>query len=271
MTFSLNDALRVALAVTFSVPLLACEPDSYGSPVEAPTRPAPKFESAPSASTEVRPSTVTGDCADFRGWLLVTRDEVEHAPISVNWRVPREALAYATPAIQALAARNAALVNALADLGDGGAHDDRLARVMARALFDDSVNTCHFEPIAFEDAPEEAPDSGTVAALDGGAEKRPYGRLAPELIQREVRSHFGLLRTCYESGLRVDPNLQGTVATKFVIKRDGTVSHVEGVGSDLPARRVLACVHDAFRKLVFPRPNGGIVTVVYPIIFKPGD
>jgi hypothetical protein len=34
---------------------------------------------------------------------------------------------------------------------------------------------------------------------------------------------------------------------------------------------VLRGVLDGFRLLEFPRPDGGIVKVVYPIIFSPGS
>jgi hypothetical protein len=41
--------------------------------------------------------------------------------------------------------------------------------------------------------------------------------------------------------------------------------------SDLPDAAVVKCVVDGFRKLQFPKPEGGIVTVVYPIVFNPED
>jgi hypothetical protein len=31
------------------------------------------------------------------------------------------------------------------------------------------------------------------------------------------------------------------------------------------------CVRDNFLPLVFPKPQGGIVTVVYPIMFSPAE
>jgi len=82
------------------------------------------------------------------------------------------------------------------------------------------------------------------------------GRLAPEIIQRVVRRHFRSFRRCYEDGLRNCPNLNGRVTVTFVIERDGRV------------RR--ASVVRRFRSLVFPAPNGGSVTVSYPILFNPG-
>ena len=60
------------------------------------------------------------------------------------------------------------------------------------------------------------------------------GRLPPEVIQRIVRQNFGRFRLCYENGLRNNPNLQGRVAVRFVIGRDGAVSNVSNGGSDMP-------------------------------------
>jgi len=56
----------------------------------------------------------------------------------------------------------------------------------------------------------------------------------------------------------------------FVIGRDGSVSNVGNGGSDLPDSGVVSCVLSAFYGLSFPQPEGGIVTVVYPIMLEPG-
>src|SRR5882724_5462883 len=52
--------------------------------------------------------------------------------------------------------------------------------------------------------------------------------------------------------------------------RDGAVSNVSNGGSDLPDSGVVSCVLSAFYGLSFPQPEGGIVTVVYPIMLAPG-
>lgn len=95
------------------------------------------------------------------------------------------------------------------------------------------------------------------------------GRLPPEVIQRIVRQNFGRFRLCYENGLRSSPNLAGRVSVAFVIGRDGAVSSVRNGASDLPDAGVVACVVRAFYGLSFPPPDGGIVTVTYPILFSP--
>ncbi len=95
------------------------------------------------------------------------------------------------------------------------------------------------------------------------------GRLPPDVIQRIVRQNFGRFRQCYEIGLRSNPNLEGRVTARFVIGRDGAVSNVSSSG-DLPDAGVTSCVASAFYGLSFPAPEGGIVTVSYPIMLTPG-
>jgi hypothetical protein len=97
------------------------------------------------------------------------------------------------------------------------------------------------------------------------------GRLPPEVIQRIVRQNFGRFRLCYENGLRNNPNLQGRVAVKFMIDRGGSVAMTSDGGSDLPDTSVVQCVVRAFGNLSFPQPEGGVVTVVFPIMFSPGE
>jgi hypothetical protein len=96
------------------------------------------------------------------------------------------------------------------------------------------------------------------------------GRLPPEVIRRIVRQNYGRFRLCYEQGLGRNPNLAGRVTVRFVIGRDGAVSNVSNGGSDLPDSNVVNCVVKAFYGLSFPKPEGGIVTVQYPIMLEPG-
>jgi hypothetical protein len=97
------------------------------------------------------------------------------------------------------------------------------------------------------------------------------GRLPAEVIQRIVRMNFGRFRLCYENGARGNPGLQGRVTVKFLIDRSGAVSMTADGGSDLPDQGVVKCVVGSFGNLSFPQPEGGMVTVVYPILFSPGE
>lgn len=97
------------------------------------------------------------------------------------------------------------------------------------------------------------------------------GRLPAEVIQRIVRQNFGRFRLCYEAGLRNNPALSGRVVTKFVIGRDGAVAQASDAGSDLASQDVVSCVVRSFNNLSFPQPEGGVTTVVYPIVLTPGE
>lgn len=97
------------------------------------------------------------------------------------------------------------------------------------------------------------------------------GKLPPEVIQRVVRQNFGKFRFCYDAGLRQNPALTGRVSTRFVIDRNGAVSLAQDAGSDLPNREVVQCIVRSFHSLSFPEPQGGMVTVTYPIMLTPGE
>jgi hypothetical protein len=95
------------------------------------------------------------------------------------------------------------------------------------------------------------------------------GHLPASTIQRVVQQNFGRFRSCYEGGLKSNPNLTGRVTARFVISRDGSVANVASGGSDLPDPGVVSCVLRAYGTLSFPAPMDGIVKVSYPIMFSP--
>jgi hypothetical protein len=105
------------------------------------------------------------------------------------------------------------------------------------------------------------------------------GRIPPAEVQRIVRSNFDRYRPCYEEGLRRNPTLSGRVVVRFVIGTDGRVvkaqESLDPISNSAPEPRmpddkVVACIVKTFDALVFPEPIGGVVTVVYPIMFSPG-
>lgn len=97
------------------------------------------------------------------------------------------------------------------------------------------------------------------------------GRIPREVIQRIVHTNFGRFRNCYTAALQTNPNLTGRVTTRFIIGRDGAVATSQDGGSEMPDQSVVSCVVRSFSNLSFPAPEGGVVTVVYPIVFQPGE
>ena len=95
-------------------------------------------------------------------------------------------------------------------------------------------------------------------------------RLPPEVIQRTVREHYDEFRKCYEAGLAKNPKLAGRVTVKFVIGLDGVIESIEPAAeTSIPDSATVSCVIDACKTLRFPKPSGGVVTVVYPVVFAP--
>jgi outer membrane biosynthesis protein TonB len=95
------------------------------------------------------------------------------------------------------------------------------------------------------------------------------GRLSPDSIRKVVGGVNSRFRMCYERGLQKLPTLSGNISARFVIGRDGSVSNVSVGQSDLPDSSVNACVLRSFYGLQFTPPEGGIVTVTYPLRFFP--
>jgi hypothetical protein len=125
------------------------------------------------------------------------------------------------------------------------------------------------EPVTKAAPDENSYDLGVPVGRKVGAGVN--GRLPPEEIQRVVRASFGTTRRCYENGMLRNSKLSGMITTKFVIGEDGAVKLVAVASTSLPDAEVVRCVVEAFGHLVFPHPAGGMVTVVYPIMFNPAD
>jgi hypothetical protein len=97
------------------------------------------------------------------------------------------------------------------------------------------------------------------------------GKLDPAVIQAHLRSRFSKLKRCYEEGLGKNPGLGGKVTVRFVIEKDGRVGKAVPVCTSMPDPAVVACIVGEYGQMRFPRPEAGIVTVVHPVTFSPGN
>jgi hypothetical protein len=106
----------------------------------------------------------------------------------------------------------------------------------------------------------------------GGSHSSPGSRIDPAAVQRVVRANMVQTKACYERALAKAPNLSGRVNTRFVIEPSGDVSSATSTDdTTMPNADVVRCVVAVFKSMKFPQPEGGSVTIVYPLIFSAAD
>lgn len=111
------------------------------------------------------------------------------------------------------------------------------------------------------------PLAGLTGNGGGGTESK--GRLPPEQIQRTIKQHMGAFKQCYDAGLKKNPAMKGRLTMKFTIDPEGRAKHAVAAESSLGDDDVVACILGELRKLTFPKPEGGIVSVAYPLELSP--
>jgi len=116
----------------------------------------------------------------------------------------------------------------------------------------------------------------TAKTVSGPAEKKPTvepghatvkGQLSKELIDKEVRRHRSQMQFCYQKQLTRAPNLAGKVSLQWVIAMDGSVVRPKVKSSSLGNDDVESCLVRALGNWKFPKPEGGVVEVIYPFVF----
>ncbi len=116
--------------------------------------------------------------------------------------------------------------------------------------------------------------TGTPILIEKGILPNGSG-LPKDVIRRYVRGAYPAMRSCYESGLRRDPGLAGTVSVFFVIDSSGGVETAYDSGSTMSDGGVKSCVIGVFKGISFPAPTAadggpaGKVSVTYPIELSP--
>ena len=162
-----------------------------------------------------------------------------------------------------------------------GADGHGVAKFVGGTLDDPKVQACIVD--AASKITFSAPEAKTATityALHGHRGPKPksvkmietgttiVGRLPPEVIKRIVRANFPRFRACYEQGLKTDATLKGTVVTKILIDTTGDVASASTATGTMGNAAVEACVLGVFKTLAFPEPEGGKVSVTYPIDFE---
>ncbi|MFH1018261.1 MAG: AgmX/PglI C-terminal domain-containing protein [Pseudomonadota bacterium] len=94
------------------------------------------------------------------------------------------------------------------------------------------------------------------------------GNIPKEVIGKIIEDHMGAIRYCYQRQLQVQPSLRGKITTDFVIGLEGRVTSTRVKRSTMGSPPVENCVLDVIRRLIFPKPGGGVVEVSYPFSFR---
>ena len=96
------------------------------------------------------------------------------------------------------------------------------------------------------------------------------GRISREAVATAVHADYNQMRECYVAGVARHKSLCGEAHIKFTIDETGRAQRpLAIVGTTLPDCEVVKCIEGRFSQLQFPSPEGGNVTVVYPLRFVP--
>lgn len=96
-------------------------------------------------------------------------------------------------------------------------------------------------------------------------ETQVFGQLPIDVVNDAMQKRASTLQDCYKAGLRRDKSLAGVVLMRFVIGEDGKVTEAVDAGSALADEEVIKCLLTEVRKIEFPKPKSGTVTVLFPI------
>ena len=147
-------------------------------------------------------------------------------------------------------------------------------RLELRALFADAgLAWSTPEPSASVAAKPNYPDMPTLAPGDGGE-----AQVDPKYIQDRIHKDlFPLALDCYTDALKKSPKLAGRLNVYFRVVGDPKIGGVVDETKMLEDTTIddadfQRCVRESMMSVTFDAPpDGGMVTVVYPIDFSPDD
>jgi hypothetical protein len=125
--------------------------------------------------------------------------------------------------------------------GGGGPIDTgekRAARIVARVRADD------------------------VEAVDGRVDKKG--------VAATIRRRQDAFQSCYENALKANSKLQGKLVVEFTIGDGGKVTDARVVRDGLGSAEVAGCVLATLKRIRFPSPADGEVTISNSFVFQPG-
>jgi pSer/pThr/pTyr-binding forkhead associated (FHA) protein/outer membrane biosynthesis protein TonB len=97
--------------------------------------------------------------------------------------------------------------------------------------------------------------------------------LSKDIINAVINRNRPLIRACYDTALRRNPQLNGKVVMFFDISKDGKVIRVGVKESTVGDAGLGNCIADRIRNMEFPRPEAPVTTEVtaFPFYLKPAN
>jgi hypothetical protein len=101
-----------------------------------------------------------------------------------------------------------------------------------------------------------------VEAVDGKVDKKG--------VAATIRRRQDAFQACYETALKANSKLQGKLVVEFTIGDGGKVTDARVVRDGLNSAEVSTCVVATLKRIRFPAPSDGEVTISNSFVFQPG-
>ena len=97
---------------------------------------------------------------------------------------------------------------------------------------------------------------------------RVSGSLSRSQVLKVINEHLGQIQGCYERALTHHPGLGGKIEFQWTVLASGRVSTARERSSSMNDAKVSRCIIHVIKRMRFPRPKGGSVTIAYPFMFR---
>jgi outer membrane biosynthesis protein TonB len=101
-----------------------------------------------------------------------------------------------------------------------------------------------------------------ISDVDGTIDKRG--------VARAIRRRQAAFQQCYETALKSNSKLKGKIVVEFTIGDRGRVTEAIVIRDGLGSSQVAKCVIGVLKRLRFPAPSDGEVTITNSFVFQPG-
>lgn len=106
--------------------------------------------------------------------------------------------------------------------------------------------------------------------ISGGNKTGGTGTLDGTSVTSVFKRRSSAFRTCYETRLKMNPNLSGKVVIQFTIGPAGRITSINVSSNSTGDSAVGSCIVDKVRTWKFNEPENGAVMFTFPIVLSKG-